>query len=126
MTVWACNAQSRNPITIYNAGEMVFSASEDSVTIGGVFPITMTGINYYTHGYDSSTGVHFFSFAVQIEGSCARFDQEFNIWITEDLYPWYYVYTDHCEGVILFKGDSQIAEGFRSENQFTNGSNNRE
>ena len=111
--------QSHQPIEVFNAGELIFSASEDSVTINGIFPITLQGINYYTHQYDTATGVHYFGFAVEVKESCARFDQEFSLWITEDLYPYYYCYTDACEGLILYKGDAQLAENFRSENQYS-------
>mgnify|MGYP001557761164 CR=1 FL=1 len=110
--------QSHQPIEVFNAGELVFSASEDSVVISGVFPITMTCNNYYTHQYDNLTNIHYFGFAMYTPDGCDRFDQEFSLWCTEDLEHYFYNYTDTCEGIILYKGDSKLAEFFRSENQY--------
>jgi len=116
LTVWV-SAQKSAPIQVYNAGELVFSMSEDTVHIGGVFPITMNCVNYYIHQYDDLTGVHYFGVAYQQQDGCSRFDQEFSLWITEDL-KYYYSYIDSCEGFLLWKGNSQLAENFRAENQY--------
>lgn len=119
-------AQTDSPIQVYNAGELVFSCGTDTVTINGIFPITMNCINYYTVQYDTSTGVYYFGYGYQQSDGCGRFDQEFSLWITGDN-KYYYSYMDSCEGIILFKGDSTLANNFRANNQYVSpyGSNNK-
>lgn len=113
----AITAQTDSPIKVYNAGELVFSCSTDTVIVNGVFPINMTCINYYTEQYDTSTGVYYFGYGYQQPDGCGRFDQEFSLWITGDN-KYYYSYLDACEGIILFKGDSALANNFRANNQY--------
>ena len=110
-------AQTDSPIQVYNAGELMFSASTDTIIVNGVFPINMTCINYYIAQYDTSTGVYYFGYGYQQPDGCGRFDQEFSLWITGDN-KYYYSYLDACEGIILFKGNSQLATDFRANNQY--------
>lgn len=109
-------AQSSSYIQITEHEEEVFYFSEDSITLNLLFPITMTGMNYYNHSYDELSGIHLFVSAVQHPDGCGRFDEEFNLWITEDL-EYYFSYTDHCNQFDFWRGDIKLTQDFRLENQ---------
>ena len=105
--------QSSLPITLTTEGYNILIINKDSITIDGVYPVSFNLINYRIHQYDEVTGIHYWGFGYTSgENGCARMDQELGLWISEK--AWYFVYTDYCVGIIIFKGPSDMSSYFRA------------